>query len=157
MIKLLSFLFLIISLNSIVYSQESNTDICEIFSVDTKSEKETKLGSFTTEVSEGFKIRKTFKIPNSTLYIIDAVNCEDDLISQKTNGLSDAIHLALLISTKKELTEKEFSSLQTVISMTETHFIYNDDLYPVDLSLITNTPAGKKAFYMTCKQNTRTK
>ena len=153
----LSILLSIICFSFAVFSQDSNTDICEVFSVDTKTEKETKLGSFTTEVSEGFQVRKSFKLPKTKIYVTAAVNYEDDLVSQKTNMLADSIHLALLISTKKDLTEKDFSRLQNVISMTEMHFIYDDYLYPVSLSLITNTSAGKQAFYMTCKQNTRTK
>lgn len=154
---LFSVILFIIGLDSIAFAQENDTDICDVFSIDIKTEKETKLGSFTTEVSEGFSIHKTFGIPKTKLYLNVAVNYDDDLKSQKTGGLGDAIHLALLISSNKELTKKNFFNPRYIISFTETHFLYDDDLYPIDIMLMANTPYGKKSFYMTCKQNTRIK
>lgn len=151
----ISSLLLIIGVHSTVFSQEDNTDVCEVFSVNINSEKETKLGSLTTSVSEGFSLHKAFKIPNTKLYLVAGIYYDDDLISQKTTILDDAIHLKLLVSSQRKfnLENVKYVNPKLIISATETHFLFNDEIYPIDISLFW----GKKAFYMTCKQNTRRK
>ena len=146
--------FLLSVFTSVAFSQEKNTDLCEVFAVNVKSEKETKIGSFTVDVSEGSSLKKAFKLPNTNLYLISSIYYDDDLESQKTGGLGDAIHLGLAISYKKTPKEKD-SFNKTVIAYAETHFLYDGEIYPVDLTLMANTPFGKKFFYITCKQNTR--
>jgi hypothetical protein len=152
-------ILLTVLFNSVVFSQDSNSDECDVFYANSKSKKETKLGSFTTSVSEGFSLYKAYKIPGTKLKLVAGVYYDDDLVRQNTTNLDDAIHLKLLVSSQRKFNSENVKSVspKSTIVIAETHFLFSEEVYPIDVSLVLKTSTGLIVLYMSCKQKLRSK
>jgi hypothetical protein len=101
--KSIFFVILLFLFSQPAFAQSGNSDRCEVASVDIKTRRTARLGTFTTVIAEEELTTKAFRLPRTNLFIIAGVFYTDESMASEKGADSVLLELALSRKGKRDV------------------------------------------------------